>query len=158
MAAGALVVSILALLMSSFLYWRQAKWAKVAANAQQQAASAQEQLAAIEEARHTIDLRERERAALSVHFEPVGTDSHMIVVRNDEGPATAYDVAIDLAPRAAGVAPELLNCPFPATIPPRAEATALLSESLATATQLTGTLKWTDGEGPHEEHFDLSIR
>jgi hypothetical protein len=25
-------------------------------------------------------------------------------------------------------------------------------------TQLTGTLKWTDGEGAHEEHLDLLIR
>jgi hypothetical protein len=27
-----------------------------------------------------------------------------------------------------------------------------------TVTQLSGTLKWTDGEGAHEEHLDLSIR
>ena len=82
-------------------------------------------------------------------------------------------MTIDLAPRAAvvdprtfqrrrfprtGVAPELLNSPFPATISPRAEATALLSENLATVTQLTGRLKWADGEGAHEEHLDLSIR
>jgi hypothetical protein len=34
----------------------------------------------------------------------------------------------------------------------------LLNETLATVTQLTGTLKWTDGEGAHEEHLDLLIR
>jgi hypothetical protein len=34
----------------------------------------------------------------------------------------------------------------------------LLNENLATVTQLTGTLKWTDGEGAHEEHLDLLIR
>jgi hypothetical protein len=77
-------------------------------------------------------------------------------------------VTIDLAPRAAplgrrgplrsGVAPELLNSPFPATICPRAKATVLLNETLATVAQLTGTLKWTDGEGAHEEHLDLLIR
>jgi hypothetical protein len=70
----------------------------------------------------------------------------------------AHRLTINLARRAAGVAPELLNSPFPATISPRAEATALLREHLATATQLTGTLRWMDGEGPHEEHADLSIR
>lgn len=67
------------------------KWANVAA-------SAQAQLATIEEARHTTDVLQRERAKLSVHFEPVGTNSHMLVVRN-EGPATASHVTIDLAPR-----------------------------------------------------------
>jgi hypothetical protein len=129
-------------------------------------------IAAIEGERHTTALLERMRAALSVKFEPVGTDSHMLVVRN-EGPATAHGVTIDLAPGArvvapqtfqrgrfprTGVAPELLNSPFPATISPRVEATALLSENLATVTQLTGTLKWADGEGAHEERLDLSIR
>jgi hypothetical protein len=107
------------------------------------------------------------RAVLSVGFEPVGTGGHMLVVRN-EGPATAHGVTIELAPRAArpgrrrpfrsGVVPELLNSPFPATISPRAEATALLTENLATVTQLTGTLKWADGEAAHEVHLDLSIR
>jgi hypothetical protein len=160
MALAALVVSVLALLMSGFAYWRQVKWARIAGRAQVR-------IAAIEGERHTTALLERMRAALSVEFEPVGTDSHMLVVRN-EGPATAHGVTIDLAPRAAppgrrwpprsGVAPELLNSPFPTTISPRAEATALLSENLATVTQLTGTLKWADGEGAHEEHLDLSIR
>jgi hypothetical protein len=54
--------------------------------------------------------------------------------------------------------PRAANPPFPATIWPRAKATVLLNENLATVTQLTGTLKWTDGEGAHEEHLDLSIR
>jgi hypothetical protein len=161
MALAALVVSVLALVTSGFAYWRQVKWARIAGRAQVR-------IAAIEGARHTTALLERMRAALSVEFEPVGTDSHMLVVRN-EGPATAHGVTIDLAPRAAppgrrrwpprsGVAPELLNSPFPATISPRAEATALLGENLATVTKLTGTLKWADGEGVHEEHLDLSIR
>ena len=160
MALAALVVSVLALLASGFAYWRQVKWARIAGRAQVR-------IAAIEGQRHTTALLERMRAGLSVEFEPVGTDSHMLVVRN-EGPATAHGVTIDLAPRAAppgrrrpprsGVAPGLLNSPFPATISPRAEATALLSETLATVTQLTGTLKWADGEGAHEEHLDLSIR
>ena len=93
-------------------------------------------IAAIEGERHTTALLERMRAALSVEFEPVGTDSHMLVVRN-EGPATAHGVTIDLAPRARVVDPqpfsvegftgpasppsgrtaraptELLNSPFP---------------------------------------------
>jgi hypothetical protein len=161
MALAALVVSVLALVTSGFAYWRQVKWARIAGRAQVR-------ITAIEGERHTTALLERMRAALSVEFEPVGTDSHMLVVRN-EGPATAHGVTIDLAPRAAppgrrrwpprsGVAPELLNSPFPATISPRAEATALLGENLATVTKLTGTLKWADGEGVHEEHLDLSIR
>jgi hypothetical protein len=159
MALAALVVSVLALLASGFAYWRQVKWARIAG-------SAQVRIAAIEGQRHTTALLERMRAALSVEFEPVGTGGHMLVVRND-GPATAHGVTIDLAPRAAsgrrrphrsGVAPELVNSPFPATISPGAEATALLSENLSTVTQLTGTLKWADGEGAHEEHLDLSIR
>lgn len=150
MAGAALVVSIIALLTSGVAYWRQVRWTKVAA-------SAQAKLAAIEEARHTTAMLERERASLSVEFEAVGTDSHMLVVRN-EGAATAYGVTIDLAPRAAGVAPDLLNTPFPATIAPRAEATALLIEDLSTATQLTGTLRWTDGAGANEERLELSIR
>ena len=165
MALVALVVSVLALLTSGFAYWRQVKWARIAGRAQVR-------IAAIEGERHTTALLERMRAALSVEFEPVGTGSHMLVVRN-EGPATAHGVTIDLAPGAAvvepqtlqrgrfhrtGVAPELLNSPFPATISPRAEATALLSENLATVTQLKGTLKWADGEGAHEEHLNLSIR
>jgi hypothetical protein len=104
---------------------------------------------------------------LSVTFEPVGTRNHMLVVRN-EGPATAHGVTIDLAPTVAppgrrwplrsGVVPELLDSPFPTTISPRAAATALLNESLATVTRLTCTLKWMDGEGSHEEQLDLSIR
>jgi hypothetical protein len=124
-------------------------------------------IAAIEGERDTTALLERMRAALSVRFEPVGTGQRMLVVRN-EGPATAHGVTFDLAPRAtppgrrwplrSGLAPELLNSPFPTTISPRAEATALLHENLATVKQLTGTLKWTDGEGSHEEHLDLSIR
>ena len=131
MALAALVVSVLALLMSGFAYWRQVKWARIAGRAQVR-------IGAIEGQRHTTALLERMRAALSVEFEPVGTDSHMLVVRN-EGPATAHGVTIDLAPRAAppgrrwpprsGVGPELLNSPFPTTISPRAEATALLSET-----------------------------
>jgi hypothetical protein len=159
-ALAALVVSVLALLTSGFAYWRQVKWARVAGRAHVR-------IAAIEGERPTTALLERMRAALSVQFEPVGTDGHVLVVRN-EGPATAHGVTIDLAPRTtpprrrwplrSGVAPELLNSPFPATISPRAEATALVNESLATVTQLTGTLKWTDGEGAHEEHLDLSIR
>ena len=150
MALAALAVSVVALVTSGIAYWRQVNWAKVAA-------SAQAQIAAIEEARHTTALLERERATLSVQFEAVGTDSHMLVVRN-EGPATAYDVTIDLAPRAAGRAPELSDTPFPATISPRAEATAHVSEDLSTATLLTGSLKWTDDAGSHEERLDLSIR
>jgi hypothetical protein len=159
-ALAALVVSVLALLASGFAYWRQVKWSRVAGRAQVR-------IAAIEGERHTTALLERMRAALSVEFEPVGTGRHMLVVRND-GPATAHGVTIELAPRAApprrrwphqsGVAPELVNSPFPATISPRAEATALLDENLATVTQLTGTLKWADGEGAHEERRDLSIR
>jgi hypothetical protein len=160
MALAALVVSIVALLVSALAYWRQVKWARIAGRAQVR-------IAAIEGERHTTALLERMRAALSVEFEPVGTDRHKLVVRND-GPATAHGVTIDLAPRAtphgrrwpprSGVAPALLNSPFPATISPRAEATVLLNENLATVTQLTGTLKWADGEGAHEEHLDLSIR
>jgi hypothetical protein len=159
-ALAALVVSILALLVSALAYWRQVKWARIAGRAHVR-------IAAIEGERPTTALLERMRAALSVEFEPVGTGGHMLVVRN-EGPATAHGVTIDLAPRAAprgrrwplrsGVAPELLNSPFPATICPRAKATVLLNENLATVTQLTGTLKWTDGEGAHEEHLDLLIR
>jgi hypothetical protein len=159
-ALAALVISVLALLVSGFAYWRQVKWARIAGRAEVR-------IAAIEGERPTTALLERMRAALSVEFEPVGTDGHMIVVRN-EGPATAHGVTIDLAPRAAppgrrwplrsGVAPELLNSPFPATISPRARAAARLKENLATVTQLRGTLKWTDGEGAHEEHLDLSIR
>jgi hypothetical protein len=159
-ALAALVVSMLALLVSALAYWRQVKWARIAGRAQVR-------IAAIEGERPTTALLERMRAALSVEFEPVGTGGHMLIVRN-EGPATAHGVAIDLAPRAAplrrgwplrsGVAPELLNSPFPATICPRAKATALLNENLATVTQLTATLKWTDGEGAHEEHLDLLIR
>ena len=160
-ALAALVVSVLALLVSGFAYWRQVKWARIAGRAQVR-------IAAIEGERPTTALLERMRAALSVEFEPVGTDGHMLVVRN-EGPATAHGVTIDLAPRAApptgrrwplrsGVAPELLNSPFPATISPGAKAAAPLNENLATVTQLRGTLKWTDGEGAHEEHLDLSIR
>jgi hypothetical protein len=159
-ALAALVVSVLALLVSGFAYWRQVKWARIAGRAQVR-------IAAIERERHTTALLERMRAALCVEFEPVGTDTRMLVIRN-EGPATAHGVTIDLAPRAAppgrrwpvraGIAPELLNSPFPATIAPRAEATALLNENLATVTQLTGALKWADGEGAHEEHLDLSIR
>jgi hypothetical protein len=154
MAGAALAVSIFALLVSALAalaYWRQVKWAKVAA-------SAQAQLAAIEEARHTTDVVERERATLSVHFEPVGTNSHMLVVRN-EGPATASHVTIDLAPRIEGdVAPEMRDSSFPATIAPDAEATAFLSESLTTTTQLIGTIKWTDDEGGHEDSRELTIR
>jgi hypothetical protein len=159
-ALAALVVSVLALLTSGFVYWRHVKWARIAGRAQVR-------IAAIEGERPTTALLERMRAALSVDFEPVDTGGHVLVVRN-EGPATAHGVTIDLAPRAAppgrrrpflsGVAPELLNSPFPATISPRAEATALLNENLSTVTQLTGTLKWADGEGAHEEHLDLSIR
>jgi hypothetical protein len=159
-ALAALVVSILALLVSALAYWRQVKWARIAGRAQVR-------IAAIEGERPTTALLERMRAALSVEFQPVGTGGHMLVVRN-EGPATAHGVTIDLAPRAApigrrwplrsGVAPELLNSPFPTTICPRARATALLNETLATVTQLTATLKWTDGEGAHEEHLDLSLR
>lgn len=52
----------------------------------------------------------------------------------------------------------MLDSPFPAIISPRAEVAVLLDENLATVTQLTGTLKWADGEGAHEEHLDLSIR
>jgi hypothetical protein len=154
-ALAALVVSILALLVAALAYWRQVKWARIAGRAQVR-------IAAIEGERPTTALLERMRAALSVEFEPVGTGGHMLVVRN-EGPATAHGVTIDLAPRAAprgrrwplraGVAPELLNSPFPATIYPRAKATAPLNETLATVTQLSGTLKWTDGEGAHEEHL-----
>jgi len=156
----ALVVSILALLVSALAYWRQVRWARIAGRAHVR-------IAAIEGERDTTALLERMRAALSVGFEPVGTDSRMLVVRND-GPATAHGVTIELAPRAAppgrrwpmrsGVAPEMLDSPFPATIFPRSEATALLNESLATVTQLRGTLKWMDGEGSHEEHLDLSLR
>ena len=151
MAPAALAVSIFALLVSGLAYWRQVKWAKVASNAQAK-------IAAIEEARHTTDLLERERATLSVHFEPVGTNSHMVVVRN-EGPAIAYHVTIDLAARVEGeVAPETRDSSFPATIAPDAEATAFLSESLATTTRLTGTIKWTDDAGGHEESRNLTIR
>jgi hypothetical protein len=159
-ALAALVVSILAMLVSALAYWRQVKWSKIAG-------SAQVRIAAIEGERPTTALLERMHAALHVEFVPVDTGSHMLVVRN-EGPATAHGVTIDLAPRGAppgrrwplrsGVAPELLNSPFPATICPRAKATALLNETLATVTQLTGTLKWTDGEGAHQEQLDLSIR
>jgi hypothetical protein len=161
-ALAALVVSILALLVSALAYWRQVKWARIAGRAQVR-------IAAIEGQRDTTALLERMRAELSVEVEPVGMNSHRLVVRN-EGPATAHGVTISLAPRAAhrvtisrarratGVAPELINSPFPATISPRAGATALLSENLATVTQLTGTLKWADGEGAHEEHLDLLIR
>ena len=160
MALAALVVSILALLVSALAYWRQVRWSRVAGRAHVR-------IAAIEGERDTTALLERMRAALSVTFEPAGTGRRMLVVRN-EGPATAHGVTIDLAPRAAppgrrwplrsGVAPELLDSPFPATISPRAKATALLNETLATVTQLTGTLKWMDGEGSHEEHLDLSLR
>jgi hypothetical protein len=159
-ALAALVVSSLALLVSALAYWRQVKWARIAGRAQVR-------IAAIEGERPSTALLERMRAALSVEFQPVGTGGHMLVIRN-EGPATAHGVTIDLAPRAApigrrwplrsGVAPELLNSPFPTTICPRARATALLNETLATVTQLTATLKWTDGEGAHEEHLDLSLR
>jgi hypothetical protein len=155
----ALVVSILALLVSALAYWRQVRWARIAG-------SAHVRIAAIEGERDTTALLERMRAVLSVTFEPVGTRNRMLVVRN-EGPATAHGVTIDLAPRAAppgrrwplrtGVAPELLNSPFPATICPRAQAAALVNENLATVKQLTGTLKWMDGEGSHEEHLDLSL-
>jgi hypothetical protein len=159
-ALAALVVSVLALLVSGFAYWRQVKWARIAGGAHVR-------IAAIEGERPTTALLERMRAALSVEFEPIGMAGHMVVVRN-EGPATAHGVTIELAPRAAplgrrwplrsGVAPEVLDSPFPATISPRAEATALLNENLATVTQLTCTLKWTDGEGAHEQHLDVSIR
>lgn len=154
----ALVVSILALLVSALAYWRQVRWARIAG-------SAHVRIAAMEGERDTTALLERMRAVLSVTFEPVGTRNRMMVVRN-EGPATAHGVTIDLAPRAAppgrrslrtGVAPKLLNSPFPATICPRAQAAALLNENLATVRQLTGTLKWMDGEGSHEEHLDLSL-
>jgi hypothetical protein len=124
---------MVALLVSAFAHWRQVKWARIAGRAHVQ-------IAAIEGERPTTALLERMRAALSVEFEPVGTGGHMLVVRN-EGPATAHGVTIDLAPRAAplgrrwplrtGVAPELLNSPFPATICPRAKATTLLNENLA---------------------------
>jgi hypothetical protein len=129
MALAALLVSGLALLTSWFAIWRQVHLAK----------------------------RVEERATLSVKIEPVGTSSNMLVVRND-GPATAYDVTIDLTPRAPGEAPGLLNSPFPAIVAARSEASAILSESLATATQLMGTLKWTDDAGSHEEHLYLVIR
>ena len=141
-ALAALVLSILALLVSALAYWRQVKWARIAGRAQVR-------IAASEGERPTTALLERRRAALSVEFEPVGTGGHMLVVRT-EGPATAHGVTIDLAPRAAplgrrwplrsGVAPELLNSPFPATICPRAKASVLLNENLATVTQLRGTL------------------
>jgi hypothetical protein len=159
-ALAALVVSILALLGSALAYWRQVKWAKIAG-------SAHVRIAAIEWERPTTALLERMCAALSVEFEAVGTGGHMLVVRN-EGPATAHGVTIELTPRAApigrrwplrsGVAPGLVDSPFPATICPRAKATALLNQTLATVTQLTGTLKWTDGEGAHQEQLDLWIR
>jgi GNAT superfamily N-acetyltransferase len=48
MTVAALVVAILALIVSVLAYWRQDKWAKVAAHAQAQ-------LVAIEEARDTAD-------------------------------------------------------------------------------------------------------
>jgi hypothetical protein len=99
MALAALVVSVLALLTSGFAYWRQVKWARVAGRAQVR-------IAAIEGERHTTALLERMRAALSVEFEPVGTDSRKLVVRH-ECPATAHGVTIDLVPRAAVVAPNL---------------------------------------------------
>ena len=108
MAIAALVVSVLALVVSTLA----ARWAKVAA-------VAQSDLAAIEAERHRAAGRERQRAVLSVGSEPVGTNSHMLVVHN-EGPATARDVTIDLAPRAPGEAPGLLNSRSPRTIPPPA--------------------------------------
>jgi hypothetical protein len=150
MAGAALVVSIVALVVSGLAYWRQVKWARVAAEAQAR-------LAEIEAERHTVDLTEQQRARLSVVFEPVGTDSHMLVIRNN-GPATARDVTIDLESRAPGDAPGFRDSPFPATIPAGADAAAHLDESLATATLLTGTLQWTDDTGDNEEARDLTIR
>lgn len=158
MALAALVVSILAAVVSGFALWRQVKWAKVAATAEKQAASAQTRIAMIEEVRHSTEQRERERATLHVRIDPVGTNSHMLVVANESPTATAYDVTVDLESRAAGAVPDLRDSPFPATIPPRAETTAFLSENLTTATQFTATLKWRDGEGSHEERRDLSIQ
>lgn len=47
---------------------------------------------------------------------------------------------------------------FLGTIAPDAEATAFLSESLTTTTQLIGTIKWTDDEGGLDDSRELTIR
>ena len=138
MAIAAFVVSVLALAISGLTYWRQAR------------------LADIEEARHALEVAQRTRAAVDVRTEPVATDSHMVVVSNG-GPADAHGVTVDLAPRGPGEAPGLSNSPFPATIEAGAETSAGLDESLATATLLAATLRWTDGSGVQTRRVDLTI-
>lgn len=150
MAVAALVVSVLALATSVVAYWRQDKWAKVAA-------SADAQLARIEQARHSLEVDARRRAVLVVRVEPAGTDGHLLVVAN-EGPDAASDVTVALTSRAAGDAPGLMDSPFPATIVAGAETSAHLDESLATSTLVTADVRWVDGAGDQRQQVGLTLR
>jgi hypothetical protein len=138
--AAALAVSLAALVVSALAI----RWAR-------EGARAQHRLAEIEHERRQDELRHRNQANLHARFERTGKSMRFIV--ENLGDATARDVTPTIAPAPGlqGEAPRLNEVPFPATIDPGGQISALSIPFAGMAFACHVTLTWLDDAGNHRE-------